>query len=66
MRVIGPQKERREVFGWSEQVGDETWWFLSPQAEVKDRRRPMNSYSTREEAVTAANDKGCRITWLIS
>lgn len=62
MKIIGPST-KREVFGWCEITDGGEYWFLSPHAETVNGRRPMNMYNSRDEAVKAANDKGCRITW---
>jgi hypothetical protein len=59
MRIVSQQSDKREVFAWGE--GDE--WFLSPFPQVQNTRRPINRYNSREELLTAANAKHCRVTW---
>lgn len=62
MRIV---QQRREVFGWFEVVDDEgtVEWYLSPQAQVENGRRPINRYDSKSAAITVANAKGCKITW---
>lgn len=68
MRIVTSNKQR-EAFASKEKIGvndddsDRFEYYLSPQAEVKNTRRPINRYDSEAELYAAANARNCKIIW---
>lgn len=60
MIIVGTNRRLRTVY--AEQIGDE--FLLSPFAEVKSNRRPVNRFDSREQLEQYANDRRCEVVWL--
>lgn len=60
MLIVGTNRKLRTVY--AEQVGDE--FLLSPFAEVKGKRRPINRFNSREQLEQYAETRRCEVIWL--
>lgn len=60
MIIVGANRKVRTVY--AEQVGSE--FLLSPFAEVKGRRRPVNRFDSREELEQYVTARRCEVVWL--
>lgn len=59
MKIISNRKVRT-VYAWQE--GDE--FFLSPFAEARGGRRPIDRFDSKEALEAYVEPRGCEVEWL--
>lgn len=62
MIIVGTNRKLRTVY--AEQADNE--FLLSPFAEVKGGRRPVNRFDSREQLEQYAVSRRCEVVWLTS